>query len=168
MEFNVRFDRSYMPPRTVKTVFALDEVNEFISQGHLVLFEKVKPNKKLYSKGFIFQSAKDSRCIFAPSRHFPVQHSGWETLSEDEWNEVMPITEYARERSLNYTWAAYVMPLAPEVGETFYVEDLIEDILVSEFWGSKIYAVDGIATWNGSALKFRRELYDSGECMIVG
>ena len=80
----------------------------------------------------------------------------------------MPVKIYARKRSLNFDWAAYVLPLDPLEGETFYVEDLIEDILVSEFWGEKIYAVDGVANWDGRGLGFRRDLYDSNECMIVG
>ena len=80
----------------------------------------------------------------------------------------MPVKIYARKRSLNFDWAAYVLPLDPREGETFYVEDLIEDILVSEFWGEKIYSVDGIANWDGKGLEFRRDLYDSSECMVVG
>ena len=105
---------------------------------------------------------------FAESRHFPVQYGGWEELTEDNWEQILPVKTYARKRSLNFDWAAYVLPLDPCVGETFYVEDLIEDILVSEFWGEKIYAVDGIANWDGKVLEFRRELYDSSECMVVG
>lgn len=168
MEFNVRYDRSSIKPRVIKTVYELNEVNEYIAKGHTVIFERIKLNNSLYSSGYIYQNLSDNRCVFAPSRRFPVQYSGWKDLPEDEWLEIVPTKDYARERSLTHDWAVYVLPLTPDVGEIFYIEDLIEDILVSEFWGSKIYAVDGIATWNGTSLELHRELYDSSESMIVG
>lgn len=125
-------------------------------------------NSTLYSNGFIFKNRNTGQCQFAESREFVVQYGRTVHLPEDEWEIVIPAKHYARERSLHFDWAAYVIPLKPEENELFYIEDLIEDILVSEFWSSKIYAVDGIANWNGHDLDFRRELYDSSECMIVG
>lgn len=168
MEFNVRFDRTSVAPRLIETIFELDEVNAHISDGRVVLFEPTQRNERLYREGFIFKNYINGHCRFAESRHFPVQYGGWEELTEDNWEQILPVKIYARKRSLNYDWAAYVLPLDPHVGETFYVEDLIEDILVSEFWGGKIYAVDGIAIWDGKCLEFRRDLYDSSECMVVG
>ncbi len=168
MEFNVRFDRASVAPRLIETVFELDEVNAHISNGRVVLFEPIQLNERLYRKGFIFKNYTNGHCRFAESRHFPIQYGGWEELTEDNWEQILPVKIYARKRTLNYDWAAYVLPLDSHVGELFYVEDLIEDILVSEFWGEKIYAVDGIAIWDGKGLEFRRELYDSSECMIIG
>ena len=168
MEFNVRLDRASVAPRHIETIFELDEVNAHISNGRVVLFEPIQLNEQLYREGFIFKNYMNGHCRFAESRHFPVQYGGWEELTEDNWEQILPVKIYARKRSLNFDWAAYVLPLDPCVGETFYVEDLIEDILVSEFWGEKIYAVDGIAKWDGERLEFRRDLYDSSECMIVG
>ena len=168
MEFNVRYDRTYMPPRIVKTVYELNEANDYLSKGHTVLFERIDLNSALYSNGFIFKNRSSGQCQIAESREFYVQYGRTIHLSEDEWELVIPVKHYARERSLNIDWAAYVIPLEPKEGELFYVEDLIEDILVSEFWSSKIYAVDGVAKWNGHELEFRRDLYDSSECMIVG
>jgi hypothetical protein len=168
MEFNVRYDRTSMPARIVKTVYDLNEANEYISKGHEVLFERIDLNSALYSDGFIFKNRNTGQCQFAESRKFVVQYGRTVHLSEDEWDIVIPVRHYARKRSLNIDWAAYVIPLNPEESEIFYVEDLIEDILVSKFWSSKIYAVDGIAKWNGDDLEFRRDLYDSSECMIVG
>ena len=168
MEFNVRFDRASVAPRLIETVFELDEVNARISNGRVVLFEPIQLNERLYREGFIFKHYTNGQCRFAESRHFPVQYGRWEELTEDNWEQILPVKIYARKRSLNFDWAAYVLPLDPHVGETFYVEDLIEDILISEFWGGKIYAVDGIANWDGKGLEFRRDLYNSSECMIVG
>jgi len=168
MEFNVRFDRASVAPRLIETIFELDEVNAHISDGRVVLFEPIQLNERLYREGFIFKNYTNGHCRFAESRHFPLQCGGWKELTEDNWEQILPVKIYARKRSLNFDWAAYVLPLDPQLGETFYVNDLIEDILVSEFWGEKIYAVDGIANWDGKVLEFRRDLYDSSECMIVG
>jgi hypothetical protein len=168
MEFNVRLDRASVAPRHIETIFELDDVNTHISNGRVVLFQRIQLNERMYHEGFIFKNYINGQCRFAESRRFPIQYGGWEELAEDNWEQIMPVKIYARKRSLNLDWAAYVLPLDPHEGETFYVEDLIEDILVSEFWGEKIYAVDGIANWDGKVLEFRRELYDSSECMIVG
>ena len=168
MEFKVRFDRPSIAPRLIKTIFELEEANAHISNGHVVLFELIKLNERLYREGFIFKNYTNGHCRFAESRHFPIQYGGWEDLTEDDWEKILPVKIYARKRTLNFDWAAYVLPPDPNIGETFYVEDLIEDVLISEFWGEKIYAVDGIAIWDGKGLKFCRELYDSSECMVVG
>ncbi|MDC1502491.1 hypothetical protein N8559_05520 [Gammaproteobacteria bacterium] len=168
MKFNVRFDRASVAPRHIETIFKLEEVNAHISNGRVVIFEPIQLNERLYREGFIFKNYMNGHCRFAESRHFPVQHGDLVELTEDNWEQILPVKIYARKRSLNFDWAAYVLPIDPHVGETFYVEDLIEDILISEFWAEKIYAVDGIANWDGKGLEFRRDLYDSSECMIVG
>ena len=168
LEFNVRFNKSSDALRIIETVFELNEVNAHISNGRVLLFERIELNDQMYREGFIFKSYMNGHCRFAESRLSPVQQGGWEELTEDKWEQILPVKIYARKRSLNFNWAAYVLPPDPREGETFYVEDLIEDILVSEFWGEKIYAVDGIANWDGKVLEFCRELYDSSECMIVG
>ena len=168
MEFNVRFNQASGALRHIETIFELDEVNAHISKGRVVLFERIQLNERMYHEGFIFKNYMNGHCRFAESRRFTVQYGGWMELTEDNWEQILPAKIYARNRSLNFDWAAYVLPLDPHVGETFYIEDLIEDVLVSEFWGQKIYAVDGIAKWNGIGLEFRRDLYDSSECMVVG
>ena len=168
MEFNVRFNQASGALRHIETIFELDEVNAHISKGRVVLFERIQLNERMYHEGFIFKNYMNGHCRFAESRRFTVQYGGWMELTEDNWEQILPVKIYARNRSLNFDWAAYVLPLDPHVGETFYIEDLIEDVLVSEFWGQKIYAVDGIAKWNGIGLEFRRDLYDSSECMVVG
>jgi len=168
VEFNVRFNQASGALRHIETIFELDEVNAHISKGRVVLFERIQLNERMYHEGFIFKNYMNGHCRFAESRRFTVQYGGWMELTEDNWEQILPVKIYARNRSLNFDWAAYVLPLDPHVGETFYIEDLIEDVLVSEFWGQKIYAVDGIAKWNGIGLEFRRDLYDSSECMVVG
>ena len=138
MEFKVRFDRPSIAPRLIKTIFEIEEANAYISNGRVVLFESTKLNKRLYREGFIFKNYTNGDCRFAESRHFPIRYGGWEELTEDVWEKILPVKIYARKRTLNFDWAAYVLPLDPHIGETFYVEDLIEDVLISEFWGEKI------------------------------
>ena len=166
MDFNVNYPCRNL--RGVKTVFSLDDVNEYASKGHVVLFEKIKLNNKLYSTGFIFRDRETGEYTQAESRHFPLQYRGWASLPEEEFEEICPVRSYARKRSLSIDWAAYILPIDPQKGEELYVEDLIEEVLVTEFWSSKIYAVDGVAVWDGTALNFKRELFDSRKCHIVG
>jgi len=166
MDFRVNYARRNL--RVVKTVFSLEDVNDYAAKGHMILFEKIKLNKKLYTSGFIFRDRKTGEYTKAASRRFPLQYTGWASFPEEDYEEICPVTRYARERSLTLDWAAYVLPLEPNEGEEFYIEDLIEDVLVTKFWSSKIYAVDGVAVWDGTALNFKRELFDSRECQIVG
>ena len=102
MEFNVRFDRASVAPRLIETVFELDEVNAHISNGRVVLFEPIQLNERLYRKGFIFKNYTNGHCRFAESRHFPIQYGGWEELTEDNWEQILPVKIYARKRTLNY------------------------------------------------------------------
>jgi hypothetical protein len=168
MEFNVKYDRSANAPRIVKTVFDLNEANDCVAKGHTVIFQPVQLNDELFSHNFVFKNRNDGQFRIAESRVYFVQYGRRIELPEEEWELVMPVKYYARERSLNTEWAAYVLPLDPKEGEIFYIEDLIEDIRVNEFWSSKIYAVDGVAEWNGHELEFRRDLYKESECMIMG
>ena len=166
MDFRVNYNKNDL--RRVTTSFDLDQVNDAVKAGHIVLFETIKLNKKLYTHGYIFRDKENGHLAYGESRRFPRQYRGWVEFPEADWDEVIKVKDYARERSLKHDWAAYILPPDPALGEVLYIEDLIEDVLVTEFWSAKIYAVDGIAVWNGKELEFKRELFDSRECMIVG
>lgn len=166
MEFNVSYDHSSL--RKVRTVFSLNEVNGYASAGHGVLFERMEANPDLYSQMCIFRNKETGKFVQAESRRFMRQYGEWYEYPEDHWDEILSVKEYARPRTLLHDWAAYVLPSDPQIGEEFYVEDLIEDVLVTEFWSNKIFAVDGIARWDGAGLEFKRELFDSSQCVIVG
>lgn len=166
MNFRVTYNKAEL--RRVTTSFSLDEVNDAIKTGHTVLFENIKLNEKLFTHSYIFRDKENRLVTYGYSREYPRQYSEWVELPESEWDELLKVKEYARKRSLNHDWAAYILPLDPLQGEELYIEDLIEDVLVTEFWYRKIYAIDGIAVWNGKELDFKRELFDSSECRLVG
>ena len=52
-----------------------------------------------------------------------------------------------------------MIPKGPVAGERFYIQDVIEDIFIQEFWYSLISADDGEAVWNGTDLEIDESLY---------
>ena len=91
---------------------------------------------------------------------------GFIEFPESEWELVHSYEKYHRTRAGNQNWAAYVLPLAPSVQERFYIENMIEDIIVQRFWGALIVADDGEAIWNGNDLDIDHKLYE--DFKIVG
>ena len=174
MKYHVRYRKKNL--RIVETVYSIESANEFIEKGNIVIFETMKANEELYSDTYIYKNVKTGHFLEAPSRkYFKYQRRGFLAgkkvcieLPESEFEEVSKVSTYARKRTLELKCAAYVLPNNISIGETVYVKDLIEDIILSEFLGSKIYAEDGIAVWDGKQLQFKKELYDSSRFYRVG
>ena len=166
MNFNVNYEHSSL--RIVKTVYSIYDLNQYVKQGHVVLIEDMHPKPDLYVKSKIYRNVENGEYRVAPSRNYVRQYGETVDLEKQVWEEIREIMTYARPRTLTHDWAAYVLPLDTDINEELYIEDLIEDVLVTEFWREKIYAEDGIARWDGSRLVFKRELFDSRECVIVG
>ena len=55
---------------------------------------------------------------------------------------------------------ANVLPLVPQVQERFYIEDIVEGILVLKFWETWIVVDDGEVIWNGDALEIDYKFYE--------
>ena len=53
----------------------------------------------------------------------------------------------------------YLVPKDAREGERFYIEDVIDDIVVQRFWDSIIRAKDGVGIWNGRKLKIDKNCY---------
>lgn len=166
MDFNVNYHHQDL--RRVETVFSLRKLNKYQAKGHVTLVEKIRLNEDLFARGYIFRDRGNGEYIQAESRSYGTRLEGYIQLPEEDFEEVCSVDRYARRRSLTADWAAYILPLDVQEGEELYVENLIEDVLVTEFWGEKIYAVDGIAVWDGAKLNFKRELFDEEQCLIVG
>lgn len=166
MDFNVNYNHQDL--RRVETVFSLRKLNKYQAKGHVTLVEKIRLNEELFTRGYIFRDRETGEYIEAESRHYATRREGFVVLPEDEFEKICPVKRYVRRRSLTTDWAAYVLPLDVQEGEELYIANLIEDVLVTEFWGEKIYAVDGIAVWDGTQLNFKRELFDEGQCLVVG
>ena len=166
MEFNVNYDKSSL--KIVKTVYSTDEMNEYVKLGHTVIPKLIKPADDLYSQSHLFSNKLTGEYESASSREEFIQYSGVRILPEESWDKVFTVKNYSRKRSLICNWGAYILPLNTVNDEILYIEDLIEDIKVSEFWGAIIYAVDGVARWTGESLELDMSLFDSSECRIVG
>jgi hypothetical protein len=166
VDFKVKYDISKI--RHVKTVFTLQELNNASDDGHKVIIRKTKKNKELYQHEVIFQNVSTGEFVSGPSRNFYRQYGESIILDEADWKQIAKTKRYTRKQTLLNDWAAYLLPKNVEVGEELYVENIIEDIYVSEFWGSKIFAVDGVAVWIGTTLQFKRELYKDNELFLVG
>lgn len=166
MDFNVNYHHHDL--RRVETVFSLRKLNKYWAAGHVTLLEKIRLKEELFTKGYIFRDRETGEYIEAESRIYGTRLEGVVELPEEDFEEICSVKRYARRRSLTADWAAYILPLGVQEGEELYIKNLIEDVLVSEFWGEKIYAVDGIAVWDGARLNFKRELFDENECLIVG
>ena len=83
------------------------------------------------------------------------------TIQNSEWSLVLSTTNYAKPASLRRRWGVYVLRKDVEVGERIYLPELIEDVRVCESWHSKVYAADGIATWDGADLHLDPEPFKS-------
>ena len=147
--------------RVVKTVDSEDALNEAIENGHAILVRKLERNSKLYSKRLLLRNYRTKRYEEVPSRTIYRQY-GQDKLEfpESEWECVHRYEHYHRSRRANKSWAAYVIPTGPVIGERFYIEDVIEDIFIQEFWYSIISADDGEAIWNGTDLEIDHKLYE--------
>ena len=146
--------------RVVKTVDSEDAINEAIENGHITLVRKVEYNPELFSKRLLLRNYRTKLYKVVPSRTFYTRHDGKVEFPESEWECVHRYDHYHRKRRHNRAWAAYVVPHNPVMAERFYIEDVIEDIFIQEFWYSIISADDGEAIWNGNDLEIDHKLYD--------
>lgn len=146
--------------RVVKTVDCQDALNEARENGHITIVRRLERNPKLYSSCLLLQNYKDGRYAEVPSRTVYRQYAQ-EKLEypESEWKCLHRYDYYHRSRRANKSWAAYVIPKGPVAGERFYIQDVIEDIFIQEFWYSLISADDGEAVWNGTDLEIDESLY---------
>jgi hypothetical protein len=168
MVYFVKYEISSL--RTVRTVYELEEVNHWVSLGHIIKIEKLKRTDGIYWKSSIFRNRKTGEYITAESRDF--MFGGYKathvTLSEEDFEEICRIKSYTRTRRTEFDWAAYILPLNPEIGEELYIEDLIEDIEVAVQTNPTLFAVNGVAKWSGTELELRRDLYNNIKYDIIG
>lgn len=86
--------------------------------------------------------------------------------SEDEWEELVNFRDYQGSKKDLYSWSAYIVPKDAKIGDSFYIPDIIGDIVAEEFWGSSYRTKDGVGIWNGNDLEIDESLYK--ETFMVG
>ena len=150
--------------RVVKTVRNLNELTSDISKTNHVLFQRVTRNPSFATERMLLRNYSDLTIVDVPSRSF-YRRDGLQEYSEDQWELVHFFKSYSGNNS-DEGWAAYLVPKDAEVGERFYIEEVIEDIVAEIFWGTAIPANDGEAFWNGKGLDLDTTVYD--ESFVVG
>jgi hypothetical protein len=157
--------------RSIKTIYCVDELNEYILAGRIIILRDIEKNESLISNRMLLRSYKDGTLEEVPSREFHAQYVRFMSFPEKDWELIKEYEVYFRERNITNDdgddvegtcrpWAAYVLPEKVEIGERLYIEDIIEDILIEEFWDIKIAATDGECIWDGGEIQIDLELYD--------
>ena len=112
----------------------------------------------------IHQNRYPERTVIVPRRTLYRQYGRIIEYPESEWEQTGTITVY-NGRNLIPNWGAYIIPKDAKIGESFYVQTVLEDIIATDFWGP-ILAQDEIARWNGNDLEIDLERYK--EIHLIG
>ena len=142
------------------TVFDVGSLQNAVTLDSIVVPRLIELNENLWSSELIFQNQETGEIQSAPSVKGNFQQRFWD-YSDSDWSLVLSTTNYAKPASLRRRWGVYVLRKDVEVGERIYLPELIEDVRVCESWHSKVYAADGIATWDGSDLHLDPEPFKS-------
>jgi hypothetical protein len=146
--------------RVVETVTDLIKVEERKKKGHMVLFETCEPKEELYRSRILFKELATGKFSWAEDRFMVVQYGSIQYFSEEEYEQVITVREYPRQKTLTRSWGAYILPLNISIGERVYVEDLLQDVSMGDFWSSTIMAHAGEAVWDGEKLIFDETLWE--------
>jgi len=138
--------------REVKTLFNLDEINEAHEDGNIILLKERVPHPSMWIDTYVFRNRKTGKYESETGRGYIQQYTCDYVLnySYEDWEEVLWTKCYIR--NVDYQYGAYVIPGDVKVNEKLYVENLIEDIYLGDFWGGRYYSEDGDARWNGKDL----------------
>lgn len=150
-------DDAQTPMRAVKTVYDLTKLNKAIKSGAKYEVHLLKNSPKLFTTQLLLRKIATGEIVEVPSRLHATRQLGITEYTEAEWELLHQFKRYARERKNTLVWGAYIIPQDVAVGERLQISDPLEDIFVQEFWGTKIYAFQIVATWNGERLVLDRE-----------
>ena len=128
------------------------------SKNYLVT-QTIKPNENFFSSMLLLQNYRTGEIKHATSRRMFVQYGEEINYPEDKWEKLLAYEIYQGSKNDLYTWAMYLVPKDAREGERFYIEDVIDDIVVQRFWDSIIRAKDGVGIWNGRKLKIDKNCY---------
>ncbi len=148
--------------RVIKTARTIEAMNAALSQGLRPLVKKVEPNPELRRTCTLIQNRTSGEvkrtCI----------DGGWEEYDETQWDVV--ISELQTNESARSQIAAYLVPLALEIGERVVLEDLIAEIVAGRYSGrGGFYATRcdrAEAVWDG--VDFVLDESSLLACMVTG
>ena len=148
-----RIQRNRKGLREAKTVYDIGELNSAVAQGSICLVRRKEFNAGLNISALLLRNRQSGEYVVVPDRKVYQQYSQAAlTYEEAEWALVQTVEGYARQIHNESNWGAYVLPADAEVGERFFIPELIEDLVASTFWYSVIPAETAEATWDGSEL----------------
>ena len=105
----------------VKTVYDIDLLNGHTAEGHRSAIVPITKNAELDQPFCIFKNKVNGSFVEAPSRSFYVQYGRLVEYLEDDWELVFSGNRYVRQRSIDRTWAAYILPLGIQPGVRVYI-----------------------------------------------
>ena len=139
--------------REVKTVYDVAKLNCALAEGSICLVKHKEFNTELNISALLLRNRTSGEYVVVPDRTVYQQYAKARlTYGEAEWELVQAVEGYARRIHNESNWGAYVLPGDAELGERFFISELIEDLVASKFWYSVIPAETAEATWDGSEL----------------
>ena len=138
--------------REVKTLFDLDEINKAQEEGNIILFKERVPHPSMWINRYVFRNRKTGKYQSEQGRGYTQQYTCDYVLSYsyEDWEEVLFTRCYLR--NVDFQYGAYVIPGDVKVNEKLYIENLIEDLYLGNFWDGHFFSEDGDARWNGKDL----------------
>lgn len=153
-----QFNRSEL--REVETVYSAEELNAALARGAKFIVRRKERNSELNISGLLLRNRNSGEYIQVPAREVHQQYSRTPIVyGNDEWELVHTVKGYARRIHHESNWAAYVLPGDAMVGERFFIKDLIEDLVATEFWSTVTPAETAEAVWNGTELVIDHSSY---------
>lgn len=147
-----------------ETTYDTKYLNKAHQNGHRIVIVKRSLNPNLTIRSLLLRNRQTGEYTTASSRYVNVQYGRPPIeYTEEEWELIQEIEGYARDRSFEQNWGAYIIPKNIKVGARVYIADLIEDVVAGAFWYSVSAAVDAEAIWNGSTLEIDHSAYDRFE-----
>ena len=153
-ENNLRVVRTIREKNYQKYSLSAEDRNK-----NYLVTQTIKPNQDFFSSMLLIQNYRTGEIKHATSRRMFVQYGEEINYPEDEWEQLLAYEIYQGSKNDLYTWAMYLVPKDAEEGERFYIEDVIDDIVVQRFWDSIIRAKDGVGIWNGRNLEIDENYY---------
>lgn len=139
--------------REVLTVFDVKKLNKAAGGGKICIIRPLRKNPELVLSSLLLRHRRYGHYAEAPSRKVYQQYGkNPDVYSEDEWDLIQKIDGYARAVRHESNWGAYIVPSDASINERFFIGELIEDLVASEFWYTVYPAESAEAVWNGTDL----------------
>lgn len=146
--------------REIVTVFDVGQLNDAHRAGAICKIRKLMQNPELKTSALLLRNRKDGEYVVTPSREVYQQYGrGKKSYTEEDWELIQNVEGYARSVRHDSDWAAYIIPSDAAIGERFFIRDLIEDLVASNFWYTVSAASSAEAVWDGVDLVIDHDSY---------